>query len=282
MTVYKKGNSKKWTAHVSWTGSDGKRQQKTKGGFRTKHDATMFEYGLLNYVKYNNDNPESIDKFLSGYIRNGSGNLVKQPHLRVKPAYFGWDRSLMWEEPREEPILTGEDAYSLLRKWQDYRCAMCGIEGESLVLDHCHETGLVRGFLCNGCNMTEGREGEDHHYWSIYRKVPPAKILKIKIYYNEFGRSPYPRQSQIDKNIIDTDIDEWGNQLCYELIRGFCDYRISLDWASSSQMRLLVRNAIMHIKEQNHKIPVSAVDIDNERVRNILSQMYVNHEEKID
>ena len=43
-----------------------------------------------------------------------------------------------WESPQE-----GES----MRAWQDGRCALCGFR-DSLVKDHCHVSGLVRGFLC--------------------------------------------------------------------------------------------------------------------------------------
>lgn len=49
---------------------------------------------------------------------------------------------------------------ALLSK-QDHNCALCGdklIEGGStnLNVDHCHNTGKVRGLLCHRCNMIVG------------------------------------------------------------------------------------------------------------------------------
>ena len=39
---------------------------------------------------------------------------------------------------------------------QDHRCAICGSEDpggkKDWHLDHCHETGKIREFLCVGCN----------------------------------------------------------------------------------------------------------------------------------
>ena len=42
------------------------------------------------------------------------------------------------------------------RAWHDDRCAVCGEEGRG-VLDHDHDTALCRGFLCRGCNISEGK-----------------------------------------------------------------------------------------------------------------------------
>lgn len=47
------------------------------------------------------------------------------------------------------------DDYETLLKKQNEVCAICK---ESFVLhvDHCHETGLVRGLLCRSCNLGLG------------------------------------------------------------------------------------------------------------------------------
>lgn len=34
-------------------------------------------------------------------------------------------------------------------------CEICGTHGR-VVVDHCHDTGAVRGFLCNSCNVVLG------------------------------------------------------------------------------------------------------------------------------
>ncbi len=42
-------------------------------------------------------------------------------------------------------------------------CDVCGssYEGIKLCIDHCHESGLVRGVLCNQCNVALGMTRDD-------------------------------------------------------------------------------------------------------------------------
>lgn len=42
---------------------------------------------------------------------------------------------------------------------QNGACAVCG-STERLVIDHDHETGAVRGLLCNSCNLALGLAGD--------------------------------------------------------------------------------------------------------------------------
>lgn len=60
--------------------------------------------------------------------------------------------------------ITVEQYEEMLHK-QDHKCAICGGEGflmnkdrhqMKLVVDHCHETGRVRGLLCHNCNRALG------------------------------------------------------------------------------------------------------------------------------
>jgi len=52
-----------------------------------------------------------------------------------------------------------EDSYNALLKNQDYKCKICGKKNDNdktLSIDHCHETGRVRGLLCIRCNSGIG------------------------------------------------------------------------------------------------------------------------------
>lgn len=58
--------------------------------------------------------------------------------------------------------MTPEDFESMLAD-QDGVCAICLGEnkGKCLVVDHCHESGRVRGLLCNACNLAVGHFNDD-------------------------------------------------------------------------------------------------------------------------
>lgn len=55
------------------------------------------------------------------------------------------------------------EQYKAMLAEQDGRCAVCRAEpGErTLDVDHCHDTGVVRGLLCGSCNNGIGRFQDD-------------------------------------------------------------------------------------------------------------------------
>lgn len=101
-----------------------------------------------------------------------------QGQLDADPACWSWPT----------PANTGGDPYQVLERWHDGRCAICG-HAERLVDDHDHDgaDGLIRGMLCHGCNIAEGRSGMD--IIRKYRERHPAVILGLRIPYGfPFGR----------------------------------------------------------------------------------------------
>jgi hypothetical protein len=53
------------------------------------------------------------------------------------------------------------DDYNAILAVQDHKCAGCGVDASKaqrskLYVDHCHDTGKVRGLLCQHCNTALG------------------------------------------------------------------------------------------------------------------------------
>ncbi len=58
--------------------------------------------------------------------------------------------------------LSEEQAIEVVRNHKG-PCEICGRQGHtkrSLVVDHCHKTGKVRGLICTLCNVILGQSGE--------------------------------------------------------------------------------------------------------------------------
>jgi len=74
-----------------------------------------------------------------------------------------------------------------MRIWQERRCAFCGFT-DRLCRDHDHATGLIRGYLCIGCNSAEGFAPYTHKAWQMYREgCNPANILGIEEFWGGQG-----------------------------------------------------------------------------------------------
>lgn len=55
-----------------------------------------------------------------------------------------------------------------MKKKQNYKCAICGCDEKEIIkglaVDHDHNTGLVRGLLCGGCNIALGIVGDSKEH----------------------------------------------------------------------------------------------------------------------
>lgn len=64
---------------------------------------------------------------------------------------------------RMSKIMTYED-YLVMKEKQKDLCAICSKkckDGRNLSIDHCHKRNVVRGLLCNNCNLGLGKFGDD-------------------------------------------------------------------------------------------------------------------------
>jgi hypothetical protein len=103
------------------------------------------------------------------------------------------------------------EARELLFAWQDSRCALCGYQCEPLIVDHCHRTALVRGLLCQGCNVMEGRAGKNGNpRVTAYRSKHPAQMLGLDVvYHNLHGPVPPDYDLLAAEAITPEDIEEF-------------------------------------------------------------------------
>lgn len=82
------------------------------------------------------------------------------------------------------PAIEDADQYDM-KDWQAGRCAICdtvprGISRkDNLVLDHDHASGLVRGYLCRGCNNLEGSGGPHPRFVYWRNGWNPATIMGV-------------------------------------------------------------------------------------------------------
>lgn len=56
--------------------------------------------------------------------------------------------------------LEPEDYHELMES-SESRCEICRRKAKRMVIDHCHDTGCVRGYLCSSCNTGIGLLGDD-------------------------------------------------------------------------------------------------------------------------
>ena len=52
------------------------------------------------------------------------------------------------------------EEYESIHELQDGRCAICKTD-QKLYVDHCHDSGAIRGLLCNKCNSALGFLNDD-------------------------------------------------------------------------------------------------------------------------
>lgn len=78
-----------------------------------------------------------------------------------------WQSAARTRKPPENRVSIPKEQYSALMESQCGRCAICGCEsgknnrGDKLAVDHCHNTGKIRGLLCHKCNTAIGLMKDD-------------------------------------------------------------------------------------------------------------------------
>jgi hypothetical protein len=120
-----------------------------------------------------------------------------------------WEWSVTETHRTQAAALAGDDfpeARELLMAWQNGRCALCGYRRDRLIADHCHQTALVRGMLCQSCNVIEGRAGRQGPNTRIqgYRSKHPAFLLGLRVIYHNLHGPAVPEPALLDPDAEET------------------------------------------------------------------------------
>jgi hypothetical protein len=102
--------------------------------------------------------------------RWGKGRKRDRSNWKKKKYVYPLEQRRKWAssspEQRRESRLKATygitlDDFERMREAQGGRCAICGTSPDRLVVDHCHESGKVRGLLCAHCNISLGFMRDD-------------------------------------------------------------------------------------------------------------------------
>lgn len=113
------------------------RNPRTKDGRQYKCRTCCSEYGKRWYI----ENKDSVGKKCSAYYEK---HKDRYRHQRRE-----------WRFRTQYNLTSAE--WEVMFAHQGGRCASCGTDSaKRLVVDHCHDTGKVRGLVCDPCNLAIG------------------------------------------------------------------------------------------------------------------------------
>ena len=117
---------------------------------KNSEDPAWREQNAARVMKWQQENPDKV------------AEKVKRNKL-ARPAKY--QRMALKAHLKCRYNITIED-YEALVKRAGNCCEICGVHqddlSEKLCVDHCHETGKVRGLLCKTCNSAIGRLGDTY------------------------------------------------------------------------------------------------------------------------
>lgn len=110
------------------------------------------ECQILNVKRWQKNNRDKINANRRRLRKEGRLTLPpsERPYdiEKRKQRYKGYRQSINERYKKEQVIKAGRD--------RPHECEICGEAEVRICFDHCHETGLFRGWLCVRCNSTLG------------------------------------------------------------------------------------------------------------------------------
>ena len=146
-----------------------------------KEDELKRREEQINYllIKYNlTENPEKIQSTIANLKSENKKlkNKIKELQDIVNPLKFTIEQ---YQQQNKTQIQHRIATRELLLIFQNNVCALCGDYPNCI--DHDHETGLIRGLLCAGCNTSignyENRGKNNNAEYEDYLTNPPMKKI---------------------------------------------------------------------------------------------------------
>jgi hypothetical protein len=128
--------------------------------YREKNKEQIKAYHKAHSKAYYEKNKEKINAKSKAYREKN------KEKLRAKSkAYREKNREKIRAKDIKRKFGIGLHEYNLMFTEQKGKCACCGIHQNKLTnrfaVDHDHDTGLIRGLLCNHCNLAIGKLGDN-------------------------------------------------------------------------------------------------------------------------
>jgi hypothetical protein len=88
------------------------------------------------------------------YLKN------KEKRLALSKLHYKYDADVWRQRKLKHKFNISLEDYKLMLKNQNNKCKICKKEevtkNRLLAVDHCHQTGKIRGLLCTSCNTKLG------------------------------------------------------------------------------------------------------------------------------
>jgi len=160
---------------------------------------------------------------------------------------------------QDGPPVTGKEAWEIFEDFHKNQCALCGGKG-TLFLDHCHESDLIRAYLCPSCNSQEGRGG--NMGFDVYRRFYPTKLLNIELEYSTYSswsHNYYNTNKFMTKEARDS--KNWSEERCLQVYSQYLWGRVTLRWMNEydfkrflNRVNEIITRGVRQIDESQYEL----------------------------